>query len=140
MNYQYPCPFPGCIINDQVQATFNRSFASIVERTAHHPSLFGYVLSNEIGFSNDGPLAQAAFVEMYRFAKQHDPERPCWTSDGSTGVGGYDVKALSCRNGQDPKDQNCFMDVWVLITQCASSSFFPFLGGDTVSSAFPLPS
>lgn len=39
MNYKYPCPFPGCVTNDLVRGTFNRSFASIVHRTSHHPSL-----------------------------------------------------------------------------------------------------
>ena len=41
MNYAYPCPFPGCALNDLVHEVFNRSFASIVQRTSHHPSLFG---------------------------------------------------------------------------------------------------
>ena len=63
MNYAYPCPFPGCVVTDQVQQTFNRSFASIVQRTSHHPSLFGYVLSNEIAFGASEPgLLQ--FVEL----------------------------------------------------------------------------
>ena len=106
MNYRYPCPFPGCNANALVQATFNRSFTSIVRRTSHHPSLFGYALSNEIGFTADGAAAQAAFVEFYRFAKQHDPERPCWTSDGSTAVAGYNVSALACRGGRDTADEH----------------------------------
>ena len=69
MNYAYPCPFPGCVLTDAVHDTFNRSFASIVQRTSHHPSLFGYVLSNEIGFGGS-----SQFAELYRFANQHDPE------------------------------------------------------------------
>ena len=112
MNYRYPCPFPGCVTTDQVHETFNRSFASIVQRTSHHPSLFGYVLSNEIGFGADGAAAQAQFVELYRFANINDPERPCWTSDGATGVG-YNVTSLGCRNGETATDASCFMDVWV---------------------------
>ena len=63
MNYKYPCPFPGCVVTDQVHQTFNRSFASIVQRTSHHPSLFGYVLSNEIGFGASDP-GRLQFVEL----------------------------------------------------------------------------
>ena len=48
---------------------------SIVHRRQHHPSVFGYTLSNEISWGGPG---DAQFVELYRFAKQHDPERPCW--------------------------------------------------------------
>ena len=107
MNYKYPCPFPGCVLNEQVKDVFNRSFGSIVRRTSHHPSLFGYVLSNEIGFSTS-----AQFAELYRFANTHDPERPCWFSDGATSVG-LNVSTLVCRNGENSEDQGCFMDVWV---------------------------
>ena len=92
----------------KVHDTFNRSFASIVQRTSHHPSLFGYVLSNEIGFGGS-----SQFAELYHFANQHDPERPCWFGDGSTGVSGMNLTTLGCRDGQNAKDEGCFMDVWV---------------------------
>lgn len=48
-----------------------------------------------------------------RYAKQFDPERPCWFGDGSTIAAGMNLTALGCRNGADPTDEHCFMDVWV---------------------------
>ena len=69
MSYAYPNPF-GSPLNQAVRDTFNRSFTSIVHRRSHHPSMFAYVLSNEIPFS--GPVI-AEFQQLYRFAKQHDP-------------------------------------------------------------------
>jgi beta-galactosidase/beta-glucuronidase len=41
MNYRVGCPFPGCVYNEEVHDTYNRSFASIVHRRSHHPSVFG---------------------------------------------------------------------------------------------------
>ena len=71
----YPTPFAPMVVSDAVHNMFNSSFASIVHRRQHHPSVFGYTLSNEISWGGPG---DAQFVELYRFAKQHDPERPCW--------------------------------------------------------------
>lgn len=134
MNYAYPCPFPGCAPNDLVHEVFNRSFTSIVQRTSHHPSLFGYVLSNEIGFGKS-----SQFVELYRFANQHDPERPCWFGDGSTGVSGYNLTALSCRNGQDATDEHCFMDVWVPQSGWSHTAVKDDISSGVDAAALPVP-
>eukprot|EP01047_Picozoa_sp_COSAG01_P046216 COSAG01_NODE_4319_length_5136_cov_2.603216_6_plen_444_part_00 len=73
-----------------------RSFASIVYRRQHHPSLFVYILSNEISWGGPG---DPMFVELYRFAKRHDPERPClWTEGALTlDINTMDLPALGCR-------------------------------------------
>ena len=109
MSYAFPDPF-GSPLNQAVRDTFNRSFTSIVFRRSHHPSMFAYVLSNEIQFAG---TVVAEFEQLYHFAKQHDPERPCWFGDGSTVTSGMNVTALGCRNGAEAGNEHCFMDVWV---------------------------
>ena len=121
----YPTAW-GSPVTPAVEAVFNRSFGSIVRRLSHHPSIFGYVLSNEIEWPQaclnipqghqcnatcGAPCSPPQFVELYRYANAFDPERPCWWSDG---VSGFDP-ALSCRNGADASDKYCFADV--LVTQ-----------------------
>lgn len=84
----------------------------------------GWVLSNEIEWpqacldvpSNHqcnatcgAPCSPPQFVELYRFANSFDPERPCWWSDGVSGLD----PGLSCRNGADASDKYCFADVLV---------------------------
>ena len=49
------------------------------------------------------------FVELYRYANDFDPERPCWWSDGVSGLD----PGLSCRNGANASDKFCFADVMV---------------------------
>jgi hypothetical protein len=190
MNYAYPTAW-GSPVNMAIKTVFTQSFTSIVQRLAHHPSIFGWVLSNEIVWDNacvrcsslawsQTPIAQATrwlgtmiasnapftrvsvrvsvsvwqrsepsfhftlppclssttqgnlegtppcnvkepynpltnakggqFPELYRIAKTLDPHRPCWFADGwDDGLN----PALSCRNGTDPDNPYCFMDVEV---------------------------
>ena len=61
----YPTPFAPMVVSDAVHNMFNSSFASIVHRRQHHPSVFGYTLSNEISWGGPG---DAQFVELYHFA------------------------------------------------------------------------
>ena len=48
-------------------------------------------------------------MELYRFANAFDSERPCWWSDGVSGLD----PGLSCRNGANASDKFCFADVMV---------------------------
>ena len=107
----YPTPFAPLAVTGAVKDMFSRSFASIVHRRQHHPSLFGYVLSNEISW---GGLGDPQFVELYRFAKQHDPDRPCMWTEGATtlDIDTMNISALGCRNGSNASDFHCFSDVW----------------------------
>ena len=65
---------------EAMENVFRRSFVSIVYRRQHHPSLFGYILSNEISWGGPG---DSMFVELYRFAKEHNPGRPCLCTEGA---------------------------------------------------------
>ena len=42
----------GSPVTAAVKNVFNRSFTSVVQRLAHHPSVFGWVFSNEIPWDN----------------------------------------------------------------------------------------
>ena len=97
---------------EAMEDIFRRSFASIVNRRQHHPSLFGYILSNEISWGGPG---DRMFVELYRYAKQHDPDRPClWTEGAITlDIASMDIPALACRNGTNESDFHCFQDVYI---------------------------
>jgi hypothetical protein len=129
MNYGYPTPW-NSPVTPAVKEVFFRSFASTVERLAHHPSIFGWVLSNEIEWPSaclppaagpaqhstatcnatcGAPCSPPQFVELYRYANQFDPTRPCWWSDGVSGMSA----GLSCRNGADSADKYCFADMMV---------------------------
>jgi hypothetical protein len=138
INYQYPCPFPGCIVNEQVVEVYNRSFTAQVQRQSSHPSVFAYVLANENGFAADATKPHGAdavqFAKMYLFAKAFDPERPCWFADGQfqikwlTRVGSgcnqpdpcppelqgdpaSSAHALGCTDGRNHSNQWCFADI-----------------------------
>ena len=63
--------------------------------------------------SGFGLTFACANIYADRFANEYDPDRPCWTSDGATGVGGMNLTGLSCRDGRVATDTSCFMDVWV---------------------------
>ena len=63
MSYSYPNPF-GSPASAAIKAVFNRSFASVVQRRSHHPSVFGYVLSNEVHWGSAG---DPQFAELYRY-------------------------------------------------------------------------
>ena len=124
MNYGYPTAW-GSPVTPAVKEVFNRSFASVVQRLAYHPSIFGWVLSNEIEWPTaclppaagaaacnatcGAPCSPPQFVELYRYANQFDPTRPCWWSDGVSGMS----PGLSCRNGADSADKYCFADMMV---------------------------
>ena len=96
-NYNYPnynCgtpPVPGGASCDSqsllLREVFNRSFTSLVQRQAHRPSIFGWVLSNECQFldagSPTGTPHHNQFAQLYMFGKSFDPERPIWYSDGA---------------------------------------------------------
>ena len=139
MSYRVGCPFPGCVYNEEVHATYIRSFASVVHRRAHHPSVFGWVLSNEIGFST------APFAELYHFANEHDPERPCWFADGSIPIAGMNLTALACRDGRDDADGYCFVDVWVPCSNWGKTPYAPpyvlpeFIGSGVPVAELPVP-
>ena len=47
MNYGYPTAW-GSPVTPAVKDVFTRSFASNLHQLSHHPSIFGWVLSNEI--------------------------------------------------------------------------------------------
>eukprot|EP01045_Picozoa_sp_COSAG04_P048711 COSAG04_NODE_18830_length_431_cov_1.243976_1_plen_126_part_10 len=97
INYNYPnynCgtpPVPGGASCDSqsplLREVFNRSFTSLVQRQAHRPSIFGWVLSNECQFLDAGSPAGTPhhnqFAQLYMFGKSFDPERPIWYSDGA---------------------------------------------------------
>eukprot|EP00930_Biecheleria_cincta_P055750 TRINITY_DN42028_c0_g1_i1.p1 TRINITY_DN42028_c0_g1~~TRINITY_DN42028_c0_g1_i1.p1 ORF type:complete len:1228 (-),score=168.92 TRINITY_DN42028_c0_g1_i1:157-3840(-) len=127
MEYSYGCAIgstcPGpqvAAVTDSVKRVYNESFASFVQRYNHHPSIFGYVLSNEITWSH---INRDQFAELYRFAKSFDPDRPCWWSDG--GWPGWPSNhapwpadyALYACNGADPSadisNPHCFSDILV---------------------------
>ena len=126
----------------------NRSFTSIVQRHAYRPSIFSWVLSNEMYFSNaehkywyDSGDNSKLFVELYRYAKAFDPERPCYYADGvtQTGLGTtveeilgpeLSVANLACRDGANASNAGCFADILVTQagwghTQYAPSWFSP---------------
>ena len=44
--------------------TRNWALASVVQRRSHHPSVFGYVLSNEVHWGSAG---DPQFAELYRY-------------------------------------------------------------------------
>ena len=123
----------GWLENSAVREVFNASFTSVVQRHAHRPSIFAWVLSNEMYFSNEtakywydsGDNSQL-FVQLYRWAKSFDPERPCYYADGVTATGlgttvpqilgpELTVETLACRNGANSSSAGCFTDV--LVTQ-----------------------
>jgi hypothetical protein len=123
MSYAYPTKWASPV-TPAVKRVFNVSFASLVRRLSHHPSIFGWVLSNEIEWPQacldaqaghtcnatcGAPCSPPQFVELYRYANEFDPERPCWWSDGVSGLD----PGLSCRNGADAADKFCFADVMV---------------------------
>ena len=65
-------------------------------------------------------------MQLYRWAKSFDPERPCYYSDGVTATGlgttvpqilgpELTVETLACRNGANSSSAGCFADV--LVTQ-----------------------
>ena len=144
MSYRDPCPWPDCVFNEQVHAVYNASFTSVVQRRAHHPSVFGYVLSNEIGFGADGAAAQAVFVELYHFAKAFDPVRPCWFADGVEPTQ-LNFSALGCRDGQLDTDDLCFMDVFVPTSNWGKTPFAPpyvipeHIGSGVPAAELPVP-
>ena len=116
------------LTNPVVQQVFNESFTSIVQRHAYRPSIFAWVLSNEMYFSNaskywynSGDNSQL-FVQLYRYAKFFDPERPCYFADGvtQTGLGTsvqqilgaeLSVANLACRDGANASNAGCFADL-----------------------------
>ena len=136
MSYAYPNPF-GSPVTDVIKDVFNRSFASVVRRRSHHPSVFGYVLSNEVHWGGPG---DAQFAELYRFAKEFDPERPCWFADGATIVPGMNLTALRCRDGSDVTDEHCFMDVWVAGSSfaCGPTSSWRTYGAEDIHTDLPV--
>ena len=117
--------------NAAVKAVYNRSFASLVQRRSHHPSVFGWVLSNEVHWGGAG---DSQFAELYRYAKQFDPARPCWFGDGSTIAAGMNLTALGCRDGADAEAEECFMDVWVCGSAyvCGPTSSWRTLGATDI--------
>ena len=139
MSYSYPNPF-GSPASAAVKGVFNRSFASLVQRRAAHPSVFGWVLSNEVHWAATSPSGQAQFAELYRFAKAFDPDRPCWYGDGSTIAAGMNLSALGCRDGSDPTDGHCFMDVWVAGSAyvCGPTSSWRTLGATDIRTGVPV--
>lgn len=118
-----------------IRQVLNSSFTSIVQRHAYRPSIFSWVLSNEMYFSNtkqkywfDSGDNSRLFVELYRFAKAFDSERPCYYADGITATGlGTSVQEilgpelsmanLACRDGVNVSNAGCFTDI--LVTQAA---------------------
>jgi hypothetical protein len=101
--------------------------------------VFGWVLSNEIGFST------VPFAQLYHFANQYDPDRPCWFADGSIPIAGMDLAALACRNGRDDADERCFMDVWVPCSNWGKTPYAPpyilpeFIGSGVPAAELPVP-
>ena len=67
MNYGYPTAW-GSPVTAAVKHVFNRSFASVVQRLAYHPSIFGWVLSNEIEWPS------ACLPPASAGTAQHSPE------------------------------------------------------------------
>ena len=66
------------------------------------------------------------FVQLYRYAKVFDPERPCYYADGVTAAGlgtsvpqilgpELSVASLACKNGANTSNAGCFADL--LVTQ-----------------------
>mmetsp|Transcript_104058 Transcript_104058/g.190592 ORF Transcript_104058/g.190592 Transcript_104058/m.190592 type:complete len:1211 (-) Transcript_104058:50-3682(-) len=122
MTYDYGCTgsCPGrplVEVTSAVKLVYNESFASFVKRYSHHPSVFAYVLSNEVIWDATN---QVQFAELYRFAKDFDPDRPCWWSDGAVAtetITPDDIAHVGCKGGKNISNEFCFADI--LVTQSA---------------------
>ena len=70
-----PTRLPGWLNNSLVRRVYNTSFTSLVQRHAYRPSIFSWVLSNEMYFKNttkywfDSGDNSILFVQLYRYAK-----------------------------------------------------------------------
>ena len=135
MNYGFPCDLNGCSADDKLtHAMISRSFKSNVHRQSHRPSIFGWVLSNEIAFTRAGAGGNSGFknnmfAQLYLISKTFDPERPVWFLD-SADFSMPSIEALanlkchahdvqpgdntSCAVGSECLYQCCFQDVLVL--------------------------
>ena len=103
------------------------------------------VCSILIAFVNLHSASAVPFAELYHFANEHDPERPCWFADGVIPIAGTNLTALACRDGRDDADGYCFVDVWVPCSNWGKTPYAPpyvlpeFIGSGVPVAELPVP-